>query len=181
MAHRVRAFSFAKGQSMTRPNVQSWDPAAINNTDVGGISLAENIMRPPAVNNALRELMAEVARLYDDLGGINTVAGTGDAITLTTASTAAALATGLVLSFRAAANNTTNVTINVDGLGAKAIRKVTNAETALVAGDLVAGGKYLLVYDAAANGAAGAWKEDLAAWGTSNTFPWRNQEVRVDP
>lgn len=142
---------------MTRPNVQSWDPAATNNTDVGGISLAENIMRPPAVNNALRELMAEVARLYDDLGGINTVAGTGDAITLTTASTVTALATGLVLSFRAAATNTTNVTINVDGLGAKAIRKVTNAETALAAGDLVAGGKYLLVYDAAANGAAGAW------------------------
>ena len=44
---------------MTKPNVQSWDPAATNNTDVGGISLAENIMRPPAVNNAPRELMAE--------------------------------------------------------------------------------------------------------------------------
>ena len=68
--------------------------------------------------------MAEVARLYDDLGGVNTVAGTGDVITLTTASGFTALATGLVLSFRAAAANTTNVTINVDGLGAKAIRKI---------------------------------------------------------
>lgn len=142
---------------MTRPNVQSWDPAATNNTDVGGIGLAENIMRPPAVNNALRELMAEVAKFYDDLGGVNTVAGTGDAITVTTASGLTALATGLVLSFRAGANNTTNVTVNVDGLGAKAIRKVTAGEVALIAGDLVAGGKYLLVYDAAANGAAGAW------------------------
>jgi hypothetical protein len=142
---------------MTRPNVQSWDPAAANNTDVGGIGLAENIMRPPAVNNALRELMAEVAKFYDDLGGVNTVAGTGDVITLTTASGFTALSTGLVLSFRGAAGNTTNVTINVDGLGAKAIRKVLGAEAALVAGDLATGGKYLLVYDAAANGAAGAW------------------------
>src|SRR5438093_1312158 len=126
-------------------------------TRTWGIGLAENIMRPPAVNNALRELMAEVARFYDDLGGVNTVAGTGDAITVTTASGFTALATGHVLSFRAGAGNTTNVTINVDGLGLKPIRKVTSAEVALIAGDLVAGGRYLLAYDAAANGATGAW------------------------
>jgi hypothetical protein len=142
---------------MTKSAIPLWDPVAANNTDVAGISLAEGIMRPPAVNNSLRELMAEVARFYADLGGVNTVAGTGDVITLTSASVFTALATGLILSFKAGATNTTATTINVDGLGAKAIRKVTSAEVALAAADLVADGRYILIYDAAANGAAGAW------------------------
>lgn len=46
---------------MAKTAVSQWDTTANNNTDVGGISLAENVMQPPAVNDAFRELMAQIA------------------------------------------------------------------------------------------------------------------------
>jgi len=46
---------------MAKLNVSQWDTTANNNTDVGGISLAENVMQPPAVNDAFREVMAQIA------------------------------------------------------------------------------------------------------------------------
>lgn len=52
---------------MAKSSVSQWDSTADNNLDVGGISLAENVMAPPAVNNALREMMAQVKDFYDDL------------------------------------------------------------------------------------------------------------------
>src|SRR5438445_818035 len=140
---------------MTKPNVSTWDTTAANNTDVGGNTLAENVLLPSGVNNAMRETMSEVAKLYDDLGGVNTVGGTGDAVTITTSSVFTALATGLIVAFKASAANTTAATANVDGLGVKAIRR--QGDTALSANDILSGGKYLLVYDAAYNAAAGAW------------------------
>ena len=85
------------------------------------------------------------------------MAGTGDVITVTTASVFTALTTGLVLAFKAGASNTTDATINVDTLGAKHVHKFSSGEVALAAGDLVAGGRYLLIYDATAFAAAGAW------------------------
>jgi len=45
---------------MAKTAVSQWDTTANNNTDVGGISLAENVMQPPAVNDAFREIMAQL-------------------------------------------------------------------------------------------------------------------------
>lgn len=45
---------------MAKSAVSQWDLTASNNTDVGGISLAENVMQPPAVNDAFREMMAQI-------------------------------------------------------------------------------------------------------------------------
>jgi len=45
---------------MAKTAVSQWDTTANNNTDVGGISLAENVMQPPAVNDAFREVMAQL-------------------------------------------------------------------------------------------------------------------------
>lgn len=45
---------------MAKTTVSQWDATANNNTDVGGISLAENVMQPPAVNDAFREMMAQI-------------------------------------------------------------------------------------------------------------------------
>lgn len=45
---------------MSKNAVSDWDTVAANNTDIGGISLAEGVMLPSSVNNALRELMAQV-------------------------------------------------------------------------------------------------------------------------
>lgn len=52
---------------------------------------------------------------------------------------------GLIICVDINATNTGASTINVDSLGAKAIKK--HNDQALAAGDLEAGGKYLLVYD----------------------------------
>jgi hypothetical protein len=45
---------------MPKNDVSSWDTAAANNTDVGGVDLAENSMRPRDVNNAIRTMMAQI-------------------------------------------------------------------------------------------------------------------------
>lgn len=47
---------------MAKTSVADWDTTAADNTDVGGISLAENVMKPPAVNDAFREIMAQIAQ-----------------------------------------------------------------------------------------------------------------------
>jgi hypothetical protein len=46
---------------MPKDAVTDWSTTAANNTDIGGISLAEGVMLPSAVNNAFRELMEQVA------------------------------------------------------------------------------------------------------------------------
>jgi hypothetical protein len=59
--------------------------------------------------------------------------------------TLTAYATGNTFYFVAAATNTTSVTLNVDGLGAKAVTR--HGSTALVAGDILTGEVCLVVYD----------------------------------
>lgn len=46
---------------MAKTAVSQWDTTAANNTDINSISLAENVMQPPAVNDAFREMMAQIA------------------------------------------------------------------------------------------------------------------------
>jgi len=74
-----------------------------------------------------------------------TAAGTADVITATGAPTITAYATGNSYYFTATGANTTNVTLNVDSLGAKAVTK--NGSTALVAGDIPSGAEAHVVYD----------------------------------
>jgi hypothetical protein len=45
---------------MSKDAVGDWDTVAANNTDIGGISLAEGVMLPSAVNNSIREMMAQI-------------------------------------------------------------------------------------------------------------------------
>lgn len=45
---------------MAKTNVASWDTTAANNLDINSISLAEGVMQPPAVNDAFREMMAQI-------------------------------------------------------------------------------------------------------------------------
>ena len=58
-----------------------------------------------------------------------------------------AYAAGMTIFFSVATTNTTAATFNANSLGAKAITKGTAGTTALVAGDLVVGKVYTLVYD----------------------------------
>jgi hypothetical protein len=46
---------------MAKTKISEYDSTAGNNSDIDGISLAENVMVPSDVNNALRELLAHLA------------------------------------------------------------------------------------------------------------------------
>ena len=74
-----------------------------------------------------------------------TVAGTPDVITAIATPPITAYSAGQVFRFIASGANTTNVTININGLGAKAITK--NGTTALVAGDIPSGAMIEIIYD----------------------------------
>ncbi len=50
---------------MTKSNITEYDNTAANNTDVEDVPLGENLMYPSHVNNAFREMMADLADVND--------------------------------------------------------------------------------------------------------------------
>jgi hypothetical protein len=60
---------------MAVTSLSEWSTTAGSNTELNSISLAENVMRPPAVNNAFREMMAQLAA-YTRRGADLATAGT---------------------------------------------------------------------------------------------------------
>lgn len=89
---------------------------------------------------------ASLATIQDGTGVyVATVGGTADVITLTPSPAITAYATGQTFTFIASGANTTNVTVNVSALGAKAITK--NGTTALIAGDIDSGHLVAIQYD----------------------------------
>lgn len=89
---------------------------------------------------------ATIATLQDGTGVyVGTVGGTVDVITLTPVPAITAYATGQLFRFLASGANTGAVTVNVSGLGAKAITK--NGTTALAASDLAASHLVEITYD----------------------------------
>jgi hypothetical protein len=137
----------------------SFSGTAASNTTVDGIGAAGSDS-PDNIDNLVRALAASDANLVRDLGGANTVTGTD---TITVALADASTPTyfdGMTFSFRAANDTTsTTPTLNVDSLGAKTIKKaIAGVESALVAGDIQAGGTYQVVYRSAWASAAGAFE-----------------------
>jgi hypothetical protein len=139
---------------MAKNTIADLDTTASNNTDVLNQS-TQGTAAVSTIDTMIQNSLGLLARFYADLGGLGTVGGTADAITLTTASTYQTLENGITLSFKAGSAITGASTINVDGLGVKDIRRI--GDSATQAGDIVANGVYLLRYDAAYNSAAGAW------------------------
>lgn len=89
---------------------------------------------------------ASLANIQDGTGVyVATVGGTADVITLTPSPAIAAYAAGQTFRFLASGANTTNVTVAVSGLAAKAITKA--GTVALIAGDLPSGGMIAITYD----------------------------------
>lgn len=127
--------------------VKSWSTTASSNANAdSNINWAENQLAP-TLNNSARATLAAIAALYDQIGGGATMGGSSNAYTITNASTGAwsSYATGDLIMLIANHTNSGAATLNVDGLGTKAITK--NGTTALVSGDLVSGGAYLMTYD----------------------------------
>lgn len=139
---------------MAKNTIADLDTTAANNTDVLNQSTL-GTASVSTIDTMIQNTLGLLARFYADIGGTGTVGGSANALTLTTASTYQALATGIFVSFKATSANTAAATLNVDALGAKAIRR--RGDSALQAGDIAANGIYLLRYDSAYNSAAGAW------------------------
>ena len=125
-------------------DVSQWNVAAASNTSSPPDGAPEG-MAPSTVNDVLREIQAAVARLYGDIDGTLESGGTGNAYTLTSTQTHAALADQSILVFRVDRANTGAATLNVDGLGAKSMR--VNG-TALASGQLVADKIVIAAYNA---------------------------------
>lgn len=82
---------------------------------------------------------------YDVLLGVITTTGSANAYVLTTGLSLAAYVSGQSFLIKASFGNTSTATINVDGLGAKALTK--NGTTALASGDIASGTIYRVSYD----------------------------------
>ena len=74
---------------MPKNKVSEWSATAANNTDIGGINIAEGCA-PSGINNAIRELMAQVKDMQTGsdsdnftVGGNLTVSGTATGVTAT--------------------------------------------------------------------------------------------------
>lgn len=77
----------------------------------------------------------------------NIAGGTADALTLTYSPALAAYTSGQTFQFyKNGSNNTGAVTLNINGLGAKAVVK-RDGSTALSAADMVANALYVVTYD----------------------------------
>jgi len=129
--------------------VKDWSTTAADNDDAdASINWLEG-QSPATVNDSARAMMAALAAWYAliDAGTVSggSVGGTADAITLTCSPTVSALAAGQRYLFKyTAAGNSGAVTLNVDGLGATALRY---KDVALVSGDIATNDWVLAVYD----------------------------------
>jgi hypothetical protein len=88
---------------------------------------------------------AAYGQIQSSANRIITVGGTADVITGSLTPTLLGYVTGDIFSFVVGSTNTTNVTINIDGLGARAL--TVSGTTALVAGSLPSGKAVVIEYD----------------------------------
>ena len=124
--------------------LNDWAVSAANNNSSPPDGFPEN-MNYASVNNAAREVMAVVARHYQDTNGSLAAGGTANALTLASNATHPAYFDGLTFVFEATAENTGAATLSVGGLAATAIQR--NNGDALTGGEMVVGGKYKVIYD----------------------------------
>jgi len=128
-----------------------------SNTNVGGMNWAEG-QDPGTVNDSARQFAALIAQILGDLGGALSAGGTANGLTVTANSAFTTLADGRLVSFRATASNSGAATLNVNGIGAKSIRKMdSTGDVAIAANEIRNTGVYVAQYSAALNAAAGGW------------------------
>lgn len=126
---------------------QNWSTtAASNGAADSAINWAEG-QPPSSVNDAARAMMAVLAKYRDDTAGTLTTGGTSTAYTLTTNTvfTTLALLSGQKLKIKFNATNGASATLNVDGLGAKALQLYS--ATVVPAGMIVANTIWDVTYD----------------------------------
>jgi microcystin-dependent protein len=129
-----------------------WSKTAGNNATADAtINWAEG-QAPSTVNDSARAMMAAAAKYRDDVAGIIATGGSSSAYTVTSSQAFDSLVNldGKVVAFVPHVTSGGGpVTLNVDGLGAKALRSSPGVE--LAAGTLIAGTPYAAVYCNAGN------------------------------
>lgn len=127
------------GNALTQSIATDGQTAAAANLPMGGFAHT-------GVGNAtVRTMYPSMGQVQDNVAQyLTTVAGT-DVITAIAGYVMTAYVTGQRFSFVAAGTNTGATTININSIGAKSITK--KGSTALVAGDIVSGTAYEVVYD----------------------------------
>jgi len=128
---------------------EDWSTTAATNATADATVNWQEGQLPSTVNNSARAMMAAQAAWLRAAAAYGTVGGTADAITLTTTQTPSALGPALI-GFFATGTNTTSMTINRDGLGAKPFRPASGVEFA--AGDIITGRYCLASYNPASSG-----------------------------
>jgi hypothetical protein len=113
-----------------------------NNIPLGGYKIT-NLGDGTAATDAVNLLQSQ-QQTQNSYGTFLTATG-ADTITATCTPSLTAYVTGQMFNFAAAGTNTGPVTINISGLGAKSIYK--NSTTELLAGDLITGYVYVIVYN----------------------------------
>lgn len=100
------------------------------------------------VNDSARAVMAALKRFWNRIQGGYASTNVGNAYSLDYTMDLAVYVTGERYSFRANAANTGAATLNIDGLGGKAIKKMTAAGKAdITAGDIQSGQPVTVEYD----------------------------------
>ena len=125
--------------------IDNWSTTAASNNAASPNGFPEG-MAPSGVNDSAREVMAAVAKWYKDQQGSLTTGGSASAYTLTTNGDYAALSDLPLLVFEVHAANSASATLNVDGLGAKVLKK--SNDVSLAASDLAANQRCLAIYNA---------------------------------
>lgn len=149
---------------MPKSAVYDYSTTAANNTEIDGVDSTGTTGLVKSGDNYARSMMAHAKGFALDLGSVNTVGGTADAITVTLSSAPSALVDGMRITINASAANTGATTLNVtpaggSAFGAKKVMKWSaGSEAELSAGDIPAANALVeLIYDSARNTAAGAW------------------------
>jgi hypothetical protein len=128
-----------------------WSQTAATNASAdGSINWAEG-QAPSSVNDSARAMMAAVAKYRDDIAGAITTGGSSTAYTVTSSQSFDTLAhlSGQMIAFvphtTSAGSAGSQITLNVDGLGAKPIRLAPSVE--IPSGTLVQGTPYVATYN----------------------------------
>lgn len=134
---------------MAKNKVSEWSSVPANNTDIGGIDIAEGCA-PSGINNGIRELMAQVKDMITGADGDSQVVGGNLSVTGTSTLTGAVTATGGVTGAITSSSATitggtitgiTDLTVADGGTGASSITAnsvILGNGTSALSGNLVA-------------------------------------------
>ena len=120
---------------MASDSIFAWDSTASENDDADSTINWPEGQNPSTVNNSARAMMARVSDFIGDLLELKTTGGSSTAYTVTATQSPASLPNGFTVYLLPHATNTGTCTLNVNSLGAKALRLVSGSNAA--AGDIV--------------------------------------------